>query len=82
MFEMTATRDAAPDGMNVKRFFAGVVYRKSELSEEIYNAYKKRGDLTEIKESFVPEKSEASENNHIATVEEKQKRGRKKRGEN
>ncbi len=69
MFKMTVTRFAANDGMNVKEFKAGEIYAKSELSPEIYEVYKLRGDLIEVK----------TEKNILNTVEElhefKKKRG-------
>jgi hypothetical protein len=46
---MNVTRLVANDGMIVKEFKKDVVYSKSELSCDIYNVYKLRGDLTEIK---------------------------------
>lgn len=48
MFRMNATRMAANDGMNVKEFKSGQHYSKSELSPEIYEVYKQRGDLTDL----------------------------------
>ena len=66
MFRMNVTRLAAPDGMNVKTFVAGQEYKKSELSNEIFEVYKQRGDLTDLEPEVEPE----TERNVLPTVED------------
>ena len=64
MFEMIVTRFAAPDGLNVKEVKAGQMYAESELSEEIFEAYKSRGELIKVKPETEPE----TETNVLPTV--------------
>ena len=85
MFKMNATKLAAPDGMNVKTFLAGQEYPKTELSQEIFDAFKLRGELTEMVAfevavpETVPDTVPETEQNILPTVQDvhKAKRGAK-----